>query len=102
MNWNDAIELVSTKLETDDVGNQIPTPQKRTILCEKKSVTRQEFYQASASGFKPALVLNVHPYEYAGEPELYFEGKKYKVLRTYDVDAERLELTCERDLGGRS
>lgn len=101
MNWNDVVTLVSEKLVADEVGNQIPQTSENTILCEKKNVTRQEFYEASASGFKPSLVLNIHAYEYKNETKLIFENIKYVIIRTYSIDSERLELTCERDLGKR-
>ncbi|EJP4628187.1 phage head closure protein [Listeria monocytogenes] len=101
MNWNNEVTLVSEKLIMDDIGNQIPQTFENIILCEKKNVTRQEFYEASSSEFKPSLVLNIHAYEYKGESKLIFEGVKYVIIRTYNVDLERLELTCERDLGKR-
>lgn len=101
MSWNDEVILLSTKLSTDEVGNQIPEPSEITILCEKKNVSRQEFYEASSNGFKPSLVLNVHPFEYDNESYIKFDGKKYKVIRTYLIDMEHLELTCEQALGKR-
>ncbi|EAE9801135.1 phage head closure protein [Listeria monocytogenes] len=101
MNWNDEVTLVSEKLVTDEIGNQIPQSTEIKILCEKKNVTRQEFYAASTRGFKPSLVLNIHGYEYGNQTKLVFENKQYVIIRTYSVDSERLELTCERDLGER-
>ncbi|MBC1744029.1 phage head closure protein [Listeria welshimeri] len=101
MNWNDEVTLVSEKLVTDDIGNQISQSTETTILCEKKNVTRQEFYESSTSGFKPSLVLNIHGYEYENQAKLVFENKRYVIIRTYSIDSERLELTCERDLGKR-
>ncbi len=101
MNWNNEVTLVSEKLVMDDIGNQIPQTFENVILCEKKNVTRQEFYEASSSGFKPSLVLNIHAYEYNNETKLIFEGTMYVIIRTYSVDLEKLELTCERDLGKR-
>ncbi|WP_088825661.1 MULTISPECIES: phage head closure protein [Listeria] len=101
MNWNDEITLVSTTMTMDEVGNQTPETSEIRILCEKKNVTRQEFYEASSSGFKPSLVVNIHPYEYSNETLVIFENLKYKVIRTYLIDMEHLELTCERDLGER-
>lgn len=101
MNWNDCVTLISNELIPDEIGNQIPKTTERTILCEKNKVTRSEFYQASASGFKPNLVLHVHGFEYAGETELRFQDNHYKIVRVYELDSERIELTCERDLGRR-
>ena len=38
--------------------------------------------------------LIVHPYEYEGQRYIRFHGKKLKVVKTYQISAEELELTC--------
>lgn len=65
-----------------------------TILCGKKSVGRNEFYSAAQAGLKPEIIFIVHDYEYNGEEKIRFEGKIYKVIKTYSVSFEEVELTC--------
>jgi SPP1 family predicted phage head-tail adaptor len=80
---------------TDDDGNQIIETAVDKILCGKKSITGNEFYKAATAGIKPTITLVIHPYEYFGQDRLKFEGKYYRVIRTYEVDIDNIELTCE-------
>lgn len=65
-----------------------------TILCGVKSVGRVEFYNAAQSGLNPEIIFVVHGYEYSGQQKVKYEGTTYKVVRTYAVSFEELELTC--------
>jgi len=65
-----------------------------TIFCSKKTVTRNEFYSAAQAGLKPEIIFVIHDYEYNSEEKVKFEGITYKVLRTYSIDFEEIELTC--------
>ena len=76
--------------------NQIPEEIKTVVYCDLKSITRAEFYNAASQGIKPEIVFVIHKYEYNDEKEILFEGKKYKVIRTYSKDFEEIELTCEK------
>lgn len=93
------VELITNdpedSFETDSIGNPIGNPLTEKILCAKDSVTRTEFYKAAAIGLKPSIVLVVHPYEYSNQSKIKFEDNFYRVVRTYEVDSENLELTCE-------
>lgn len=93
------VQLISNfseeAVETDSVGNQISSPTITTVFCGKQSVTRTEFYNAAAIGLKPSIVLVVHPYEYSGQEKVKFENNYYRVVRSYEVDFENMELTCE-------
>ncbi|MEV2910162.1 phage head-tail adapter protein [Paenibacillus larvae] len=96
MTYDNELTLISQGYEKDEIGNQIPVESKTEILCGLKSVGRSEFYNAAAAGLRPELIFEVHGYEYGGEQLVKFEGAHYRVIRTYAVDFERLELTCER------
>lgn len=93
------VTLITKTFEDDDIGNQIPAEKKITILCDEKSIGRNEFYNAAAAGLKPSITLVIHAYEYEGQQTVEFKGVRYKVMRTYQVDFEELELTCERVIG---
>lgn len=96
MTYDYELTLITQALTEDEIGNQIVTETESIILCGKKSVTRVDFYSAATTGLKPEIILVVHPYEYAGQSKVKFEGIKYNVIRTYEVDLENVELTCER------
>ncbi|MNC73209.1 hypothetical protein D3C75_1243690 [compost metagenome] len=86
--------------EEDEIGNQIPVETERPILCDELSVTRNEFYNAAATGLKPVAVFKIHRFEYNGETIVRYEdGIRYNVIRMYSTNTEEIELTCEKDVG---
>lgn len=69
----------------------------RTVLATISGVSRGEFYSASAAGMKPSATFGVHPADYQNEKFLIYEGKRYKVLRSYPKSLRETELICEGD-----
>ncbi|WP_089610086.1 phage head closure protein [Dehalobacterium formicoaceticum] len=97
MTYDYELTLINqTYQQSDSVGNQIPDETKTTVLCDVKSAGRSEFYNAAVVNFKPEKVFIMHGYEYNGERLVEFEGVRYHVIRTYQVDFEEIELICER------
>ncbi len=96
MTYDYELTLISQTIIEDEIGNQIPQEIKTSIYCGLKSIGRNEFYAAAKSGLRPEIVFVIHNYEYSDEREILFEGKRYKVIRTYLLDFEEIELTCER------
>lgn len=80
----------------DSIGNPVTEKVETAVLCGLRSVGRNEFYGAAAAGLRPEITFVVHGYEYNGEQSVRWEGRTYKVLRTYAVGMEETELTCER------
>ena len=105
MNWNDTLTLIAaeTTEETNENGFEIPEGegQKRTVYANKKSVGISEFYKAQQSGYSADLKFDVYTDEYQGEPFAEYQGRRYKVLRTYESkNGETIELTLS-DLSQR-
>jgi len=96
MNYDYELKLISKTFKDDGIGNKRPIEKEEIILCAEKSVGRTEFYAAAAVDLKPSIVLVVHSYEYNGETIVEYEGTRYKIIKTYKVSFEELELTCER------
>lgn len=103
MAWEDDVILIGHK-ETglDELKQPIFEDTKEEIACNKRSLTRSEFYFASQTDLKPSMVLEVHSFEYDNQDFLEFEGERYKVIKTYESSPNIIELTCERDNGGGS
>lgn len=81
----------------DEIGNQIPVdPVETPIYCGVKSIGRTEFYNAAVTGLRPEIIFVVHAYEYDSQKLVHFDGVDYRVMRTYQVGTEELELTCEK------
>jgi len=99
MTYDHELTLITQIMTEDEIGNQIPVETKKDILCGLKSIGRNEFYSAAATGLKPEITFIVHAYEYSGQRKVEFEGVPYNVIRTYEPSFEELELTCERIIG---
>lgn len=97
--WNHEITLVAKRITGKDKLKQNITEEVKSILlCRKKSITRSEFYQANQAGIRPSLVVDIHSFEYDNQELAEFEGKRYRILKTYPVDLEILELTLTEKL----
>lgn len=96
MTYDNELTLIKQEFIEDEIGNQTPSETRKTVLCNVKSVGRNEFYSAATAGLQPSIVFVIHGYEYDGEQVVEFEGTRYNVIRTYSTDFEEIELTCER------
>ena len=68
----------------------------RDVFCGLRSVSRSEFYQANATGYKPELVFVLADYlEYNDETLVDYDGQRYRVIRTYRTGQE-LELVATK------
>ena len=92
--------LIGYEVGQDDIGNSTSEKVETIIFCEKRSIRQSEFYAAAQSGLKPELTLVVRPYEYNDQKELIFEDVSYRIIRTFEIDSEELELICEVQSGG--
>ena len=101
--WDDeAILLGAEDFKEDGLGQQILKPKETRVYCIRRPVSRQEFYMAGQNDLRVAEILIVHPYEYSGEELVLFRGKKLKVVKTYEISPEELELTCTERLGDKN
>lgn len=96
MYWRDVAYLCKETETLDKLGRpQKSGFEKREIICNVKGVKRTEFYQAQAAGYKPEISVEVKEHEYEKERYLEFEDVMYKIIRSYPVSAESVELVCE-------
>ena len=95
--WDDVVILLAQSFTTDEAGDTVPTTISRTIFCNKKSIGKNEFYQAHAEGLKPEIKLQLNKLDYKGEVKATYGNKPYKIIRSYE-DGELIELTLEGDV----
>lgn len=101
--WDYQVTLIGTDgYEEDDLGQQIPVSKETTICCSKMPISRQEFYLAGQNDIHVSELLVVHPYEYGGENFVVFEGRRLRVIKTYPLSLDELELTCTEKLGDKN
>lgn len=96
MYWRDSVKLCAEAVSYDKFNRpQKSGYTKRTVNCDVKGVKRTEFYQAQAAGYKPEITVEVKQIDYERERYLEHNGVMYKIIRTYPVKNECLELICE-------
>ena len=88
--WCNEITLITEtepKKAYNENGFKNPTVEsKRTVFCNKRSVSQGEYYKAQQAGKKVEAKVEVHTVDYEGENLVEFEGKRYSVLKTYEPD----------------
>ena len=94
------VTLYAETVTQDAALNEIKTYNGRGVpVRQARSITRSEFYQAAAQGLKPAAVLVIFFADYQGEKVAKWQGKNYRITRTYQRPAsDNLELTLEESL----
>lgn len=96
--WSNYLTLISESYNFDEIGNQVASQIRKEVFCDVKSISRNEFYNAATTGLKPSIVFKIHSFEYENEEKVEFNGTIYNVIRTYIINADEIELTCEKVL----
>lgn len=92
--YNDIIYLQRVKRTTNEVGDQIETPERLIRFAKIKSIGQSEFYQAQAQGLKPEIKFVLADYlDYDNQEEVIHNGFRYKVLRTFR-NGNEIEIVC--------
>lgn len=93
--YNHQIKLITRTFVNDGLQETIKEESIK-VLCKVQSVKRFEFYKMREADLKPEVVFIVKGYEYDDQDTIEYNGKRYRVVRTYQIDYEELELVCER------
>lgn len=92
--FRDVITLVSESPAAHGVLDDITETQKQ-VFCSVRSVGMTEAYQAMSNGLHPQFVFVLSDYaDYGGEKVVIYNGKRYRVIRTYRQN-QGMELTVE-------
>lgn len=76
-------------------GYETETNEDTVIWAGKRSVKRDEFYQATQAGYKANAIFVVYAFEYHGEEQVVCDDVLYDVVRTYQKSLDTIELTCQ-------
>lgn len=98
---DDVITLLNPTYVENEMGQPIAQyGPGRDVMCQRRSVSRSEFYQAAQAGLSPTYVFVLsHFTDYMKEPEVGYtdefgEDKVYTIIRAYrPPDSDELELT---------
>lgn len=94
------IRAVTIDLIKDSAHGVFETPEDhaQTVFAEIRSVTRSEMYQALSAGLNPELIFRLADYaDYGGERLIRYDGKFWRVLRTYTRN-QTIELTVQEEV----
>lgn len=73
------------------------TDSKRRRRCIVRKVRQSEYYQAENAGYSPEFQFDLAVAgDYHGETSLMFEGREYRIIRTYDTDDGGIEIIAGR------
>lgn len=97
-NWVDELTFIK-KTEGESRVNkngfaEQPEESRRTIFANKKSVGYSEYFKSQQTGKVVEAKYDVHKADYEGEDTVEdMDGKRFFVLKTYDIDDDTIELT---------
>ena len=105
MRWSDKITLFyeDHTPATDEAGFTLPQiGDSVTVFANKKAVGYREFFLAKQAGHTEQMKFDIFAAEYNGQTLAEYEGKRYRVLRTYNdpKKPDEIELTLS-DLSER-
>lgn len=95
MLWREIGYLCKENVQTDSLGKPYKTLTEKEVFCNEKGVKRSEFYQAQAQGYRPELCVEIRECDYNREGHFKYNDVMYRVIRTYPVKNECIELVCQ-------
>lgn len=95
MYWRDIGFLCIETEKIDTLGKPYKVFERREVFCNEKGVKRNEFYQAQAQGYRPELCVEIKELDYNRESHFEYKGTMYRIIRTYPVKNECLEVICQ-------
>lgn len=96
---DDTLFLLKTTYMKNKYGVAVPSQEKNEVMCDRQSVSRNEFFNAGRNGLNPQCVFTVFKGDYQGETVCEYNGQTYSIYRTYESDEDNIELYVERKAG---
>ena len=83
----------------DKYGNTSFEYESLSLLCNIKSVDRNQFYNAGNKNYKLAYIITVNDFEYNDAEKIEVKGKLFDVVRTYNAGDGFLEIVTGEKIG---
>jgi SPP1 family predicted phage head-tail adaptor len=94
MYFSDRITLRAVSAAASDgIGDAVKTNTDTIVWANKKSVTRSEFYAASASNIKVTNVFEINSEDWGNQTQVV-DGVVYDIVRSYQKGLGTIELMC--------
>ena len=93
--WDDRLKLLSV---THRIVDGFPAEELSAaeVWAGRRSVTRNEYYQATQAGVRADIVFAVRAEDYGGQTLVECAGQQYDVVRSYQSEPDVISLTCAR------
>lgn len=91
--------LIGEIYQKDSTGQNIPTPTETECVGTESSVYQNEFFAADQAGIRSQGVIKMNVADYNGEKLLSINGQEFSIYRTYERDADWIELYYGRRVG---
>jgi len=100
MTYDEIINLPKFENVLDELGvDSDPVVESTPVYCSKKSASSSTFNAARQEGKRPAYVFTIRRFEYGGQTQVEYSGRRYEVERTYAVGHDELELHVGEVIG---
>ena len=98
--FNEIAYLCAETVTQDEYLNEKKELTPRMVFAQPRSIGTTEFYAAATTDFHPDITLVLADYyDYDGEKVVYYNGKFFDVIRTYQK-SNRLEIVLQERIGG--
>ena len=91
-------ELITLHYEDKTLENghyRREEPGTKTVFADARAVTRSEFYMSYQAGLQADAVFEVYTEELGRARYVTWNGAKYKIIRRYQLNRDRTEITCQ-------
>ena len=101
MTYDYEIKLIAVTYTTDEIGDSVELTTERDIYAGILDYRNRDYYQALSSGLRPSVTFAINKYEYNVEKKLKHDGKTYKIIDVFPINAkdesefETIALICE-------
>lgn len=99
MDRSDVAYLVHEDWIPDEFGVPHAIESESMIYVQVTSVTSSEWFEGGRNGLNPELRFITNRFDYSGEEVIRYNGKYYRIYRTYIARDDTIELYCERRKG---
>lgn len=95
--WADELTLISQQQTGERINaggfeNELQE-RERIVFCNKKKVGYSEYFKSQQTGKVVEAKCEVHKADYEGEDTAELEGRRFFVLKTYEIDDDTIEIT---------
>lgn len=91
--------LIGKTITKNEYKQEVETDTRTEIMALYESVSQSEYYKGGEAGLRPEFRLTTAIIDYNGEKEVEYDGKRYGIYRTFEVDKDYIELYCEQKGG---